>query len=148
MALNLDSILDLAMPVNSKWISKTKILHVDDIITHIRAPVNTTLYVLSEGKSILLAKLEKDVPFVLNLPVFAIVYADVRFEFDPPTDYEQKALCIDSIAKAALFSAKSINIPRHSWVCKDGVILKHPSPEAVMAKSNKVSDLARRDEIH
>lgn len=133
MALNLDSILDLARSVEPEWTSKTK-LHVNDIITHIRVPMNATLYVLSDWKAILIAKLEKNVPFVLNLPVFAIVYAEVKFQFDPPTDYEQKALCIDDIAKASLLSAKSINIPRHSWVCKNGVIKKHTRIEDVMNK--------------
>ena len=131
MSVNLDkafetlTIIPGNLPPNweCKEQEETRISHDADIITQIRTPVNTQVTLTFNDVPILTHDLAAGIPLTLNLPVFAIVWGPLDIHFQPETSYELQTLRIDNVAKAILWSADSIQVPRHNWQCKDGVIV-------------------------
>ena len=110
----------------SQWVQCNEVRRTIDIIRQIRVPIDTCITIVCNKIPILEQRLSKEIPFTMNLPVLFAPYGSIEFLFEPPTSFEQTALYLDDVSRAILYSADSLEIPRHQWQCKEGAISLTP----------------------
>jgi len=107
-----------------KWDSFCNIYTVD-ILRKIRTPVDAHLSIMQNEISVLETDLVANIPLTLNLPVFAILYADLKIKLTPEVPLEMTGIReLSRDARRILRSIGVLKIPPREWKvdCKNGVL--------------------------
>lgn len=121
--INFDCLAD--KKTEEKWEPFTH-LRLVDVLRKIRPKSDTHLSIVQNGISLLEKDLKANVPFILNLPIFAILYADLKMKLTPETPLEMVSISdLSSDAQHLLLSIDLLKIPPQGWKvdCKNKVLL-------------------------